>query len=73
LIIIILQRYEEAIERNIQLESAGDENARRVGELESELRAAMDKIGEYQVRFLGIICIFYIVILQHSECHKENL
>jgi hypothetical protein len=44
-----MKKYEEAIERNIELESKGDENARKVSELESELRRNRDKLIECQV------------------------
>lgn len=59
IMIRIFVRYEEAIERNIQLEAGGDENARRVGELESELRKTREKLTECQVNsnriFIGIL------------------
>jgi hypothetical protein len=45
----LMTKYQEAIERNIELESKGDENARKVSELEAELRRSKDKLIECQV------------------------
>lgn len=45
----LMKKYEEAIERNIELESKGDENARKVSELDAELRRSKDKLIECQV------------------------
>lgn len=42
-------RYEESIERNIELESKGDDNMRKIAECEAELRRAKDKLAETTV------------------------
>uniref|UniRef100_A0A183BLK1 Myosin_tail_1 domain-containing protein n=1 Tax=Globodera pallida TaxID=36090 RepID=A0A183BLK1_GLOPA len=44
----LVKKYEEAIERNIALEAGGDENARRVSELEADLRKTREKLAECQ-------------------------
>nr|CAD2132733.1 unnamed protein product [Meloidogyne enterolobii] len=44
----LIKKYEDVLERNIQFESSKDENARRVSELEAELRAAKEKLSGYQ-------------------------
>lgn len=51
----LMKKYEEAIERNIELESKGDENARKASELEAELRRSRDKLLECQVIILFFI------------------
>lgn len=44
----LIKKYEESIEHNIQLESKGDENQRKIAELEAELRRTRDKLLEHQ-------------------------
>jgi hypothetical protein len=46
----LMKKYEEAIERNIELESRGDENQRKVTDLEAELKRTKDKLSDAQVR-----------------------
>ena len=45
----LMKKYEEAIERNIELESRGDESQRKVTDLESELKRTKDKLSDAQV------------------------
>jgi regulator of replication initiation timing len=47
-IIAFVDRYEEAIERTMQLESGSDESARKASELELELRRTKDRLTECQ-------------------------
>uniref|UniRef100_A0A915LTJ8 Uncharacterized protein n=1 Tax=Meloidogyne javanica TaxID=6303 RepID=A0A915LTJ8_MELJA len=54
----LIKKYEDVLERNIQFESSKDENARRVNELEAELRAAKEKLSGYQVTGLKIVIKF---------------
>lgn len=44
-----MYRYEQIIERNIELESTGDQNIRKVGELETDLKQTKEKLNECQV------------------------
>jgi uncharacterized protein YlxW (UPF0749 family) len=44
-----MKKYEEAIERNIELESRGDESQRKVTDLEAELKRTKDKLSDAQV------------------------
>ncbi|CAD5215840.1 unnamed protein product [Bursaphelenchus okinawaensis] len=44
----LMKKYEEAIERNIEIESKGDANVRKVSDLESELRRTRDRLNEAQ-------------------------
>jgi hypothetical protein len=44
----LMKKYEEAIERNIELESRGDENQRKVTDLEAELKRTKDKLSDAQ-------------------------
>lgn len=39
-------RYEESIERNIELESKGDESQRKIADLEAELRRVKEKFND---------------------------
>lgn len=42
-------RYEESIERNIELESRGDEAQRKIAALEAELRRTKERLSDNQV------------------------
>jgi len=42
----LIRKYEDAIERNIELESKGDENAHKVSELEAELRRTKERLQD---------------------------
>lgn len=44
---VILFRYEESIERNIELESKGDESQRKIADLEAELRRTKEKLNDH--------------------------
>uniref|UniRef100_A0AC35U797 Major antigen n=1 Tax=Rhabditophanes sp. KR3021 TaxID=114890 RepID=A0AC35U797_9BILA len=44
----LMKKYEEAIERNIELESRGDEGSRKLSELESELKRTKDRMSDSQ-------------------------
>ncbi|KAK6009063.1 M protein repeat protein [Ostertagia ostertagi] len=42
----LMLKYEESIERNIELESKGDESQRKIADLEAELRRTKDKLND---------------------------
>lgn len=42
-------RYEESIERNIELESKGDDAQRKIAALEAQLRRTKDRLTDNQV------------------------
>ncbi|KAF1747876.1 hypothetical protein GCK72_024342 [Caenorhabditis remanei] len=44
----LMTKYEESIERNIELESKGDDAQRKIAELEAELRRNREKLNESQ-------------------------
>lgn len=44
----LMKKYEEAIERNIELESKGDESQRKSSEMEAELKRTKDKLSDAQ-------------------------
>ncbi|UMM41579.1 hypothetical protein L5515_017779 [Caenorhabditis briggsae] len=44
----LMTKYEESIERNIELESKGDDAQRKIAELEAELRRNREKLNEHQ-------------------------
>ncbi|CAB3410336.1 unnamed protein product [Caenorhabditis bovis] len=44
----LIKKYEESIERNIELESKGDDAQRKIAELEAELRRNKEKLSESQ-------------------------
>uniref|UniRef100_A0A8R1I3G8 Lin-5 (Five) Interacting protein n=2 Tax=Caenorhabditis japonica TaxID=281687 RepID=A0A8R1I3G8_CAEJA len=44
----LMKKYEESIERNIELESKGDDSQRKIAELEAELRRNREKLNEAQ-------------------------
>ncbi|CCD73132.2 Rootletin-like coiled-coil domain-containing protein [Caenorhabditis elegans] len=44
----LMTKYEESIERNIELESRGDDSQRKIAELEAELRRNREKLNEAQ-------------------------
>lgn len=46
---LLFYRYEECIERNIELESKGDEAQRKNAALEAELQRTKERLSENQV------------------------
>lgn len=49
---LIVCRYEESIERIVELESRGDGSVGKMTALETELRRTKDKLAECQVKTL---------------------
>ncbi|TMS37168.1 hypothetical protein L596_004156 [Steinernema carpocapsae] len=45
----LMKKYEESIERNIELESKGDDCQRKIAEMEAELRRTRDRLNDNQV------------------------
>ena len=44
----LIKKYEESIERNIELESRGDDAQRKIAELEAELRRTKERLNDTQ-------------------------